>query len=76
MGYVDIWGEIFAAERSLGEITFASLPTAILPSALLTQSGQFLWMRMKKAQFPFRGGRLAWTTSLRLSFALLSTPLF
>jgi hypothetical protein len=33
-------------------------------------------MRMKEAQVAFHGGRLAHTTSLRLSLALLPAPLF
>jgi hypothetical protein len=65
-----------AFQRSLGEITFVSLPAAILLSSLPTQSGKFLGMRVKEAEASLHGGRLAGTASLRLSLTPLPTPLF
>jgi hypothetical protein len=65
-----------AFERSLREIKFVTFPAAILLSSLSTQFRQSLGVSVTKTQTPFQSRRLARTTSLRLSFAVLSTPLF
>ena len=63
-------------QRSLGEIKFVLLPAAILLSSLPTQLRQSLGVSVAETQASFQGGRLAGTTSLRLSLAVLSTPVF
>lgn len=65
-----------AFQRSLREIKFVTLLAAILLSSLSTQFRQPLGVSVAKTQAPLQSRRLARTTSLRLSFAVLSTPLF
>jgi hypothetical protein len=52
------------------EIAVRNLPMTVSLPSLSAKLGQFLGMRMKKAQAPFHGGRLACTASLRPSLTL------
>jgi hypothetical protein len=65
-----------AFQRSIGDARFVETPTTILSSPLSTQLRQPLGMGVAKAQPSLYGRRLAGTASLRLSLALLPTPLF
>ena len=63
-------------QRNLREIAIWRIPMTVCLSSLSAKLGRFLGIRMKEAQPSFHGGRLAYTTSLRLSLALLPAPLF
>src|ERR1700681_4628011 len=63
-------------QRNLRKIPVFDLPMTVSLSSLPTKFGRFLGIRMKEAQPSFHGGRLAYTTSLRLSLTLLPVPLF
>jgi hypothetical protein len=63
-------------QGNLLQIAVCSVPMTVSLSSLSTKRCQFFGMRVKEAQAPFHSGRLARTTSLRLSLAPLPTPLF
>jgi hypothetical protein len=63
-------------QRNLRKIPVFDLPVTVSLPSLPAKFGRFLGIRMKEAQPSFHGGRLAYTTSLRLSLALLPAPLF
>jgi hypothetical protein len=65
-----------ALQWNCREISVCRLPMTVRLSSLSAKLGESLGMRMKKAQAAFHGGRRAHISSLRLSLAPLSAPLF
>jgi hypothetical protein len=65
----------YTLQRNFREIAIWGIPMTVFLPSLPAKLGKFLGMRMKEAQPSFHGGRLAHTSSLRLSLALLPAPL-